>query len=57
MGIKKKSDGEGQISLYLEISDAQNLPPGWEVTVKFKFFVFNHMDEKYLTVQGSLFPS
>ncbi|KAL6347044.1 hypothetical protein AAG906_012295 [Vitis piasezkii] len=49
----KKSDGEGHISLYLEISDAQNLPLGWEVTVNFKFFVFNHIDEKYLTVQDA----
>ncbi|KAL6347112.1 hypothetical protein AAG906_012363 [Vitis piasezkii] len=49
----KKSDGEGHISLYLEISDAQNLPLGWEVTVNFKLFVFNHIHEKYLTVQDA----
>eukprot|EP00261_Vitis_vinifera_P033152 XP_019074395.1 PREDICTED: uncharacterized protein LOC100259955 [Vitis vinifera] len=49
----KKSDGEGHISLYLEISEAQNLPLGWEVTVNFKLFVFNHIHEKYLTVQDA----
>ncbi|WJZ84068.1 hypothetical protein VitviT2T_003693 [Vitis vinifera] len=51
----KKSDGDGHISLYLVISDTQNLPLGWEVTVSFKLFVFNHIHEEYLTVQGSLF--
>ncbi|RVW82523.1 Ubiquitin carboxyl-terminal hydrolase 12 [Vitis vinifera] len=49
----KKSDGEGHISLYLEISDPQKLPLGWEVTVNFKLFVFNHIHEKYLTVQDA----
>ena len=50
-----KSEGKGHVSLYLEISDTENLPLGWEVTVNFKFFVFNHIHENYLTVQGSLF--
>ena len=50
-----KSEGKGHVSLYLEISDSENLPLGWEVTVNFKFFVFNHIHENYLTVQGSLF--
>ncbi|XP_034682194.1 uncharacterized protein LOC117911878 [Vitis riparia] len=49
----KRSDGDGHISLYLVISDTQNLPLGWEVTVSFKLFVFNHIHEEYLTVQDT----
>ena len=53
----EKSVGEGHISLYLEISEIEKLPVGWEVTVIFKLFVYNHIHEKYLTVQGRVFLS
>ena len=53
----EKSVGEGHISLYLEISEIEKLPVGWEVTVNFKLFAFNHIHEKYLTVQGRVFLS
>lgn len=51
----KKSNGEGYMSLYLQISDTENLPLDWKVTVNFKLFALNHINEEYLTVQGSIF--
>lgn len=49
-----KSNGKGYISLYLAIADIKKLPPGWEINVNFKLFVFNHKHEQYLTVQGRI---
>ncbi|KAI8554619.1 hypothetical protein RHMOL_Rhmol05G0112000 [Rhododendron molle] len=49
----KKRNGDGHISLYLVIRDTDELPPGWEVNVQFKFFVFDHVRDKYLTVQDA----
>ncbi|KAA8545761.1 hypothetical protein F0562_020788 [Nyssa sinensis] len=47
----KKRNVNDHISLYLVISDTKNLPHGWEVNIQFKFFVFDHIKDKYLTVQ------
>ncbi|KAG5548259.1 hypothetical protein RHGRI_013832 [Rhododendron griersonianum] len=49
----KKRNGDGHISLYLVIRDTDKLPQGWEVNVQFKFFVFDHIRDKYLTIQDS----
>ncbi|XP_058189549.1 uncharacterized protein LOC131307158 [Rhododendron vialii] len=39
------------ISLYLGIADTKTPPPGWEVNVSFKLFVFDHIRDRYLTIQ------
>ncbi|KAE9448433.1 hypothetical protein C3L33_19663, partial [Rhododendron williamsianum] len=49
----KKRNGDGHISLYLVIRDTDKLPQGWEVNVQFKFFVFDHTRDKYLTIQDA----
>ncbi|CAL5329409.1 unnamed protein product [Camellia sinensis] len=41
----------GHISLYLAIAEAKTLPLGWEVNANFKLFVYNHIQDKYLTIQ------
>ncbi|KAI8025774.1 hypothetical protein LOK49_LG02G03330 [Camellia lanceoleosa] len=42
----------GHISLYLAIAETKTLPLGWEVNANFKLFVYNHIQDKYLTIQG-----
>ncbi|KAA8545756.1 hypothetical protein F0562_020793 [Nyssa sinensis] len=49
----KKRNVIDSISLYLVITDTKNLPQLWEVNVQFKFFVFDHIRDKYLTVQDA----
>ncbi|KAK3020835.1 hypothetical protein RJ639_045517 [Escallonia herrerae] len=46
-----KNMGDGHISLYLEAAETNKLPHGWEINVNFKLFVYNHIQEKYYTVQ------
>nr|GMC84038.1 MATH domain and coiled-coil domain-containing protein At2g01790-like [Ipomoea batatas] len=55
-GKKKQADGDGDghISLYLEIVDTNDYPRGWEVHVKFSLFVYDYVQDKYLTVQDQL---
>jgi hypothetical protein len=40
-------NGSNYISLYLSISDTQNLPLGWEVEADFSLFVYNSLSRKY----------
>ncbi|KAG2720064.1 hypothetical protein I3760_02G018500 [Carya illinoinensis] len=42
------------ISLYLAIANENNLLPGWEVNVNFKFFVFDQIRNNYLCVQDGI---
>ncbi|XP_058189026.1 MATH domain and coiled-coil domain-containing protein At3g58410-like [Rhododendron vialii] len=49
----EESKGEGHISLYLVITETNDLPLGWEVYVNFKLFVFDHIQDKYMTVQDA----
>ncbi|TYI20670.1 hypothetical protein ES332_A07G254800v1 [Gossypium tomentosum] len=49
----KKSNGEGFISLYLQIEDTQNFPRTWEVNVNFRFFILDQIRDKYLTIEES----
>lgn len=51
----KKSNGNGHISLYLVIKDTNELTRGWELNVHFKLFVYNNLEDNYLTVQGNYF--
>jgi hypothetical protein len=49
----KKSNGNGHISLYLAIAATDDLPLGWEVNVNIRFFVFDQIRDKYLTIQST----
>ncbi|XP_021625080.1 MATH domain and coiled-coil domain-containing protein At3g58250 [Manihot esculenta] len=48
-----KRDGSDHISLYLAIAEPNAIPPGSQVDVILKFFVFDHLRDEYLTIQGS----
>lgn len=50
-----KRDGSDHISLYLAIAEPNAIPPGSQVDVILKFFVFDHLRDEYLTIQGG-FP-
>ncbi|XP_039016795.1 uncharacterized protein LOC120147503 [Hibiscus syriacus] len=47
----KNSNGEGFISLYLQIDGTENFPPTWEVNVNFRFFIHDQIRDKYLTIE------
>lgn len=49
----KKRNGDGCISLYLQIADTETFPLGWQINVNFKFFVFDQIRDKYLTIEDS----
>ncbi|CAL5381002.1 unnamed protein product [Camellia sinensis] len=49
----EKRNGKGYISLYLVIAETSKLPLGWEVNVNFKLFVYNQIQDKYLTIQDT----
>ncbi|XP_038684602.1 uncharacterized protein LOC119984632 isoform X1 [Tripterygium wilfordii] len=48
----KSANADDHISLYLVIKETEKLPARWEVNVTFKFFVFDHIRDKYLTIEG-----
>ncbi|XP_059461335.1 BTB/POZ and MATH domain-containing protein 1-like [Corylus avellana] len=50
---KKNSNGKGHISLYLEIAATSDLPLGWEVNANIRFFVFDQIQDKYLSIQDA----
>lgn len=50
-----KANEKEHISLYLAIQETEGLPDGWEVNVDLKLFIFDHLENKYLTVQGNFF--
>ncbi|KAJ6683580.1 hypothetical protein OIU85_007284, partial [Salix viminalis] len=51
----KSRNGDGYISLYLVMADTTGFPPGWEINAIIKFFVFDQLSDKYLTIgDGSL---
>ncbi|XP_038684301.1 nucleoporin NSP1-like [Tripterygium wilfordii] len=49
---KKNANADNHISLYLAIKETEKLPACWEVNATFKFFVFDHIRDKYLTIEG-----
>ncbi|XP_059652543.1 MATH domain and coiled-coil domain-containing protein At3g58370-like isoform X2 [Cornus florida] len=49
----RKRNKKDHIALYLAISDTDNLPCDWEVHVNFKLFVYDHIRDKYLTVEDT----
>jgi len=50
---KKNSNGNDHISLYLAIAATETYPIGWGVNVHIRFFVFDQIRNKYLTIQGT----
>jgi hypothetical protein len=50
---KKDSNGSGHISLYLAIAATNDLPLDWNVNVHIRFFVFDQIRDKYLSIQGT----
>ncbi|CAK7355114.1 unnamed protein product [Dovyalis caffra] len=53
-GDPKRNDN-GHLSLYLAISDTNDhLPLGWEINALFKFFVFDQLQDKYLTIEDGI---
>ncbi|CAH9060950.1 unnamed protein product [Cuscuta europaea] len=50
---EKDDDNEEHISLYLQIVDTDEFPAGWEVHAKFSLFVYDHVHDKYLTIQDA----
>ncbi|KAI8532622.1 hypothetical protein RHMOL_Rhmol11G0227600 [Rhododendron molle] len=47
----KKRNVNDHISFYLAIAETESLPLGWEVNVDFKLYVFDHIRDKYSTIQ------
>ncbi|XP_010265553.1 PREDICTED: probable inactive serine/threonine-protein kinase fnkC [Nelumbo nucifera] len=47
----KNRNGNDHISLYLAISEANSLPPGWKVNVLLRLFIFDQLQDRYLTLQ------
>ncbi|XP_059462006.1 uncharacterized protein LOC132191000 [Corylus avellana] len=47
---KKISNGNGHISLYLAIAATDGLPLGWEVNANIRFFVFDQIRDKYISL-------
>ncbi|XP_059654708.1 MATH domain and coiled-coil domain-containing protein At3g58410-like [Cornus florida] len=52
-GNKKRKGKDQYISLYLAVSDTANLPSDWEIIANFKLFVFDHLRDKYLTIEDA----
>ncbi|XWS45850.1 hypothetical protein CRYUN_Cryun14cG0014700 [Craigia yunnanensis] len=50
---KRNGDGDGCISLYLQIAETETLPLGWQINVNFKLFVFDQIQDKYLTIEDA----
>ncbi|XP_062165031.1 uncharacterized protein LOC133871622 [Alnus glutinosa] len=49
----KNNNGNGHISLYLAIAATDAFPLGWVVNVHIRFFVFDQIRDKYLTIQDA----
>ncbi|XP_042503407.1 uncharacterized protein LOC122080665 [Macadamia integrifolia] len=49
----KSKEEKDHISLYLVIAQTSSLPSAWEINVIFRLFVFDHIQDKYLTVQDA----
>ncbi|XP_019055283.1 PREDICTED: ubiquitin carboxyl-terminal hydrolase 12-like [Nelumbo nucifera] len=49
----KARNGQDHISLYLVLSETNSLPPSFEVTALFRFFVFHQIHGNYLTLEDA----
>ncbi|XP_059462011.1 MATH domain and coiled-coil domain-containing protein At3g58210-like [Corylus avellana] len=50
---KKNSNVNGHISLFLAIAATNDLSLGWEVNVHIRFFVFDQIRDKYLSIHDA----
>ena len=50
----EKMNGSGHISIYVAIVDTEKYTLGWEIYVNFKLFLFDQIQDKFLTIQGLL---
>ncbi|KAJ4958074.1 hypothetical protein NE237_025185 [Protea cynaroides] len=49
----KDRNGEGHISLWLEMVETNSFPTGWEVHVLFRFLVLDQLRDNYLVIQDA----
>ncbi|CDP14978.1 unnamed protein product [Coffea canephora] len=49
----KERNGAGYLSLFFILQETSDLPLGWEINANFKFFVFDQVRDKYLTIQDA----
>ncbi|XP_043709137.1 uncharacterized protein LOC122658279 [Telopea speciosissima] len=49
----KSREEKNHISLYLVLAQTSSLPSAWEINVIFRLFVFDQIQDKYLTVQDA----
>ncbi|GLT34839.1 hypothetical protein SLA2020_093320 [Shorea laevis] len=49
----KARNGDGHVSLYLMIVETRTLPRGWTVHANFQFFVYDHVQDRFCTFEGS----
>ena len=47
-----KTNGNDHISLYLALADTSAISHGSQIDVRLKFFVYDQIQDKYLTIQG-----
>ena len=47
-----KRNGNDHISLYLALADTGIISDGSQIDVRLKFFVYDQIQDKYLTIQG-----
>nr|XP_023905549.1 uncharacterized protein LOC112017315 [Quercus suber] len=47
----EEMNGSGHISIYLAIVDTEKYTLGWEIYVSFKLFLFDQIQDKFLTIQ------
>lgn len=50
----KSKNVKDHISLYLALEESSSLHPGWEIYVNFKLFLYDHNNDNYLVLQGTL---
>ncbi|XP_061369398.1 MATH domain and coiled-coil domain-containing protein At3g58250-like [Gastrolobium bilobum] len=52
-GVNIEGDGENHVSIYLVLMDSNSLPLGWEVNAIVNFFVYNFLNDEYVTSQDA----
>lgn len=48
----QRNNGNNLISVYLVIVETDTFSSGWEFNVNFKMFLYDQINDKYLTFQG-----
>ena len=47
-----KRNGNDHISLYLALAESNAISHGCQINVTLKFFIYDHIQDKYLIMQG-----